>query len=238
MNEINFTIVDGEPPFEVELLGSNLPKQIVNTIGQHTIQNVPNGVYNLRITDSNDCVYEENIIVNPSVTTTTTTVLPGNSIIAGLSQDPLGIFNTQSTNRDSSFTGYPDPNTITLYLWFKTLDGKKFNDVKTFDYSIDVSGLTGNSTFEFISLSDAINSEVQETTIGPTKPLNGSIILNNNFIETYFEFIYYKDNVNPRFQISLESPNQIFSTNTLTKFDENKQFGIIDINRFQIDFSY
>lgn len=238
MNEISFTIVDGLPPFSVELLGSNIKKN-VNNIGQHTLENVPIGVYTLVITDSNGCVHEEDLIVNPSVTTTTTTVLPGNSIVVGNTQDDITVFNTAATNRNSVFTGYPDADIITLYLWFRTFNGGKFDEIKTIDYDIRVINSTADtSTFEFISLSDEINTEVIQNTVGPTSPLSGNIIFKKNFIETYFEFIYYRGNNNPSFNIELNSSTPVFYTNIETRFVVNKMFGINNINQSNIDLNY
>lgn len=238
MNKIKFNIISGVAPYLVKLEGSNKPEEYVYTLGEHEITEVPNGLYTLKITDGSGCVYEKELIVNPSVTTTTTTVLPGDTIVVGHTQDDITVFNTTATNRNGEYVGYPNPNVITLYLWVKTLDGRPLTGVKTFNYDIGVYNTTGDSSFQFVSLSDAINAEHQTTTYGATTPISGNIILNPNFIETYIEYVYYKGTEDPRFVINLQSSTPLFATNISTKDDDGNTYGIVNLNQLQVVLNY
>jgi hypothetical protein len=141
MATVIYTIAGGVAPFTVELTPSLIPINTHLSIGTFSFTNVENGDYTLVITDSNECVYEYQLTVDPFVTTTTTTVIPGNNIIVGQIQDPILIFNPNSTNRSNHYFGdtLTDTN-ITLYLWFKTLDGKPLTSSKTINYSINAIG--------------------------------------------------------------------------------------------------
>ena len=235
MPNINFNIVSGTAPFEVELIGSSIPALSFNSTGQQSITDVPNGVYALRITDANGCLYEKEMIVDPNVTTTTTTTIPGNSIVVGHAQDPLLIFNPDGTNRNGDFSGYPDPDIVTLYLWFKTFNGKPLAGDRVLTYNIDAND---GSEFEFNKLSDQIHTEVIEDASGPADPISGSIILRAGFIESFFEYTYYRGNVNKRFQIDIQSPLGELYPNSETNGDAGTTYGITSINTGQIILDY
>lgn len=235
---VNLNLVSGVPPFKVELIGSDIEPQYYYTFGIHSIDDVPEGVYILNIKDANECEYEQELIVNPAITTTTTTVLPGDSIIVGHSQDPLTIFNPNATNRNSQYNGYPDPDVVNLFLWFKTKNGALNPSLKTISYSINSSGGTAESIFSFDSVSDEVHTDVQESTFGTTAPLNGNLILKKNFIETYFQYICNKAGADTRFQITLNSTVDLFDTNILTRQEQGKTYGINYIDRRQIKLNY
>lgn len=237
-NIISFDIVNGVPPFEAVLSGSTIPSQTYNNVGTYSFNNVPNGVYTLVIIDGNGCVFKKELIVNPSVTTTTTTIQPNNSIVIGNAQDQLLIFDPNATNRDTPYIGYPDPNIVDLYLWFKTLDGKPLIDIKTFSYEIRSENVTDNSLFEFIDVSDEIHYEVTETLNGPSPTIRGNIILKPGFIESYFHFIYHKGIASQLFDIEVVgSVNDIY-TGINTKLDDGKNYGIITLQSDRIVIEY
>jgi hypothetical protein len=238
MGDINFYIGSGAAPFVAELLGSDKPDQTLTTIGAYQFVDVENGVYTLRITDGNGCVDENEVIVDPFVTTTTTTVIPGSSIVVGHTQDPVTIFNPDATNRNSEYEGFPDPDVVVLYLWFKTLDGTPLNALKQFDYTFSVTGISGTSQFTFTSVSDEIHCEVQESATGPTEPLTGTIILKENFIESYFEYVYYRGSTDKRYKIELVSAQEIFDPLMVTRDDDSKLYGIGDVDRNQVKLYY
>jgi hypothetical protein len=237
-NLIKFNIINGVPPFEAELIGSSLPKQIFNSIGQHYFYNVLNGYYTLKITDANGCIYEQEIIVDPSISTTTTTIIPEESIIVGHAQDPLLIFNPVATNKNGDFTGYPDSDVVTLYLWFKTYNGKSLTKNVAISYNIETTGGTADSTFEFNSVSDEVHTEVQEDIIGPNDSIIGNIILKKGFIESYFEYTYYRGSTNKRYQIELKSGLDDFYPNSETSDEAGTDYGISIIDTNEIIFNY
>jgi hypothetical protein len=221
MASVKYTIVNGGVPFKVELIPSSIPANMHNSVGQFEFLNVPNGSYVLTITDGNECVFEEQITVDPSVTTTTTTQIPSNSIVVGQTNDTNVIFNEDGTNRDSHYSGYPDVNTSTIYLWFKTYDGFPITNQKTLQYS-----LIGDSgtTFSFNSLSDEIHCEVIEN-INNAPSISGNIILKSGFIETYFEYTYMKNPLIPDYTINLTTIENIFY-NGLELTGGTNQYGI------------
>lgn len=237
-NIVNFNIVSGTIPFEVELIGSTIPIQTFNSLGVHSINNVPNGVYTLKITDGNGCEFEREIIVDPFVTTTTTTIIPGNFIVVGQAQDPLIIFNPAGTNKNGNYVGYPDPDIVPLYLWFKTFDGKPLVNSIVLNYNIGITGGTADSQFEFNSLSDEVHAEVQESVTGPANTILGSIILKPGFIETFFEYTYYRGSVNMRYQIEIISTAEKLYPNSETKNDAGTTYGIssIDVGSVILDY--
>jgi len=237
-NRIYFTIVDGAPPFEAELIGSSIPKKIFNSVGSYYIYNIENGVYTLKITDGNGCVFEKEVIVNPNVTTTTTTFIPDYSILIGNSQDPITIFNPNATNRNSQYIGYPDQDVVELYLWFKTLDGKPLESNKVLTYEISSTGGTALSTFKYDSVSDEIHTEVNRDVSGPATLISGNIILKPGFIESFFKYYYYRNGTNKEFNISIGSNNNIIYPLFNTRFDENKTYGIESISKSVINFNY
>jgi hypothetical protein len=234
-NILNFNITGGLAPYEVELVGSGIPKQTFDSSGYKSIADVPNGVYMLNITDSNLCVFEQEIFVDPFVTTTTTTQTPGNSIVIGNVQDSFLIFNPEGTNRNSEFTGFPDPNIVTLFLWFKTFDGVPLDEQVSFNYTINAPEIyeDGGSLFIFNLLSDQIHAEVIESISGPTPNLTGTILLKPGFIETYFQYTYLKGAVDPDFFIDITSPAYAYGTNLIytgvpTRDDAGTTYGVFD----------
>jgi len=237
MPNINFNIIDGIPPFEVELIGSTIPKIIYNNAGAYSIDGIDNGVYILKIIDANECIYEKEIIVDPSVTTTTTTKIPGKSIVIGHTQDPILIFNPNGTNRNSEYNGYPDSDIVTLYLWFKTYNGKPLDNNILLNYEIISSDQNINSTFEFNSVTDEIHCEVIENTSGINNVIDGNIILKNGFIESAFKYTYNKT-INKRFEIEIQSSLDNIYPNLQTKLDAETTYGITSINSGGIILNY
>ena len=201
MATVRYTIVNGATPFTAELTPSFIPVNIHLHTGTFLFGNVPDGSYTLRITDSNGCVFEQEINVDPFVTTTTTTQAPGNSIVVGQAQDESLIFNVQGTNRDSHYDGYPNPNTSTLYLWLKTLNGAPLTTQRVVNYSIVAASA---STFQFNTLSDQFHAEVIGA-VGPSEAISGQLLLKIGFIETFFQYTYVKNPLNPDYQIDLNS---------------------------------
>ena len=237
-NSITFTIASGASPFEVELLGSGIPKAIYPALGTYTIPNVINGAYTLQIVDSNDCVFEEDILVDPAVTTTTTTKLPGNSIVIGNAQDQILIFNPDASNRNSEYSGFPDPNIVQLFLWFKTFDGKPLTSNYMYSYDIFSPNISDNSLFSYVDVSDQIHMEVIEGNTGPISPLQGSIILKAGFIEAFFEYTYFKGTVDQRFTIDITAMADTIYTNIPTKIDVSTIYGINTLLRDRIILDY
>jgi len=138
---IFYTITSGATPITVELTPSFIPVNTHLSPGTYSFTDVDNGEYTLIFTDSNGCVYEKDVIVDPFVTTTTTTVIPGDALIAGQAQDVLLIFNQAGTNRTNHYLGNtPSDTNLTLYLWFKTLDGEPLTTNKSVAYSIFANG--------------------------------------------------------------------------------------------------
>jgi hypothetical protein len=201
MATVRYTIVSGAAPFTAELTPSLVPENIHATTGTYQFNNVPNGGYNLVITDSNGCVYQQELNIDPLVTTTTTTVAPGNSIVVGQAQDESLIFSVQGTNRDSHYDGYPNPNTSVLYLWLKTLNGAPLTTQRVVNYSIVAASA---STFAFNTLSDQFHAEVIGA-VGPSEAISGQLLLKVGFIETFFQYTYVKNPGNPNYQIDLNS---------------------------------
>lgn len=237
-NTLNFTIVSGAPPFEAELLGTSIPKKIFNSVGTYYFDNVENGVYILKITDGNDCVFENEVVVNPNVTTTTTTIINDDSIIIGHSQDPITIFNPNATNRNNQYVGYPDEDIVELYLWFKTLNGQPLSSQKILSYTIDTTGGTAQSTFKFEDVSDQIHMEVIETINGPAELINGNLKLKAGFIESFFKYTYYRNGTNKEYTIDILSSNNDIYPLLNTKNEDNKNYGIELINKGEIKFNY
>lgn len=231
MNTVLFNIESGAPPFIVELIGSEIPKLTFNTIGEKQINNVPIGIYTLKITDSNDCEFEQQIYVDQSITTTTTTRVPENAIVVGNINDPLLIFNENATNINNIFNGYPDPNIVTSYLWFKTFTGEKLDEEISLDYTISSGSDPLNSEFIFNKLSDQVHAEVIENSFGPALTISGTLLLKKDFIETFFEFTYLKSSSDDDFYIditsSLPGENLIY-TGVPTKSDVGTTHGVYD----------
>jgi len=203
MGNIQYTIISGATPITVELTPSSISPNIHNVLGTYNFIDVPNGTYNFIVTDSNNCIYEQELTVNPFITTTTTTLPQGDWMYVGQTDDINLIFVDNSTNRDDHYNGYPDPNTIDLYLWFKTLNGEPLITQKIINYSI-----IGNSgtTFTFIELSDQVHTELAENISGPSPIITGNIIFKQGFIETFFKYSYIKNTINPDYTIDLNAP--------------------------------
>lgn len=226
MATINYNIQSGIPPFTAELTPSLIPENIHLSVGTYQFIDVPDGEYALVIKDSNGCVFEQELIVDPFVTTTTTTIPQNDSIIVGQSQDPLLIFNANATNRNDKYVGYPDANIIVLYLWLKTYNGAPIDNDKVINYVIN--GNIGN-TFSFSSVSDEIHVEVSEIVTGPAESITGQIILKAGFIETFFQYIYVKNPLNPTLRVELSSMvDWLYSDISIV--DDNNQYGVTYID--------
>jgi hypothetical protein len=250
MAVVTYNIASGQAPFTAQLLPSTTLINEHATTGTFYFENVPNGVYTLRITDANLCVYEKEMTVDPFVTTTTTTVLLGNSIVVGNAQDTLLIFNPDATNRNSGYSGYPDPDIVTLYLWLKTFDGKPLTSEIGFSYNFKGTTTTTTTTtttstttgwgpsFDFLGLSDEIHTEINETASGPAQNISGTLSLKTGFIETYFKYAYLKGS-NPEFTIDITSlsGDKIY-TNIPTKYDDGVNFGVDTLERDRITFLF
>jgi len=214
MATVEYTIISGEAPFTAELTPSLVPVNIHTIPGTYNFINVPDGGYTLSITDSNGCIYQKELNINQFVSTTTTTIIPGSSIVVGNVQDESLIFNIKGTNNFNHYGENSIDTVFTLYLWLKTLDGLPLTTQKTINYKIiATTGLTSGSTFVFNSLSDWIHTNVVEITSGPSKAINGQIVLNVGFIETYFMYTYNKYLTVPDFKITLDSPLDWLYTN-------------------------
>jgi hypothetical protein len=92
--------------------------------------------------------------------------------------------------------------------------------------------------FQFNSLSDQIHSEVQEDVSGPNDSIEGNIILKSGFIETYFEYIYYKGTINKRFEIEINSQTNNLYPNSKTKVISGTNYGISEIDIGTIKLNY
>lgn len=234
---VSYNIVSGVLPVVAQLSGSSVPDQTINSFGVHAFSDVEWGIYTLILTDANNCVFEREITVNPAVTTTTTTVQPGSSIVIGNTQDPITIFNPDATNRSSEYSGFPDPNVASLYVWFKTLDGTPLVTDTTFTYIIEGPVSPYVSTFEFLTLTDQIHAEVFETSFGPISPLQGSIVLKAGFIETAFNYIYYK-NTDSSFRIDIGAVNNDIYTGIpiMNPPATNRGVDIVESDRIILDY--
>jgi hypothetical protein len=231
---IFYTVTNGAMPVTVELTPSFIPANVHTETGTYSFINVEDGEYTLIFTDSNGCVYEKEIIVNPFVTTTTTTVVPGDRMIVGQSQDTLLIFNEDATNRSEHYFGdTPVDTNIILYLWFKTLNGEPLTSNKTVLYSITainpVTGVTGSSQFTYLDVSDQIHAEVIESMSGPSKTIAGTISFQAGFIETYFKYRYQKDLVIPDYQIDLNAYANWLDPNILLTGGTNT-YGVVYVD--------
>lgn len=238
MNSVQFNIVSGAAPFQAELIGSDLPILEIASTGIHQFDDVPNGAYTLKITDANGCEFEQDIIVDPFVTTTTTTQLPDDVILIGNTQDTLTIFNSAATNRNTRYEGFPDPDVVELYLWFKTTDGQPLTSNKTMSYVIEASGSTGDSEFEFIEINDEVHVEVQEGSVGPSSPISGDLLFKPGFIEAYFKYEYLRGSVDKDFTITITSATSDINNTVETLDEAGTLFGIEDVSRTQIILVY
>ncbi|GAH10025.1 unnamed protein product, partial [marine sediment metagenome] len=69
-------------------------------------------------------------------------------------------------------------------------------------------------------------------------PLQGSIVLKSGFIETFFNYIYYKSPTLPVFEVRISGTNNNIYTDLSTKFADGKAYGIITINDNNIVMQY
>lgn len=229
---VSYNIASGLPPFTAKLIGSSLPEKIHSAIGVYQFDDVPNGVYTLQVKDANDCIFEKEITVDPFVSTTTTTVIEEDLLIVGNAQDPLAIFNEDATNRSSEYQGFPDPDTVTLYLWLKTLNGEPLSIQKEFSYDISSDVGQNQAQFTFVNYNDQIHSEIIRGSSGPAPIINGDIVLYPGFIEGYFQYTYEKD-INNRFVIDLVAINDIFYPN-LELTGSTKIYGVTTAEKDRI----
>jgi len=226
MSTIKYNIISGESPFTSELTPSLIPVNTHLNVGNYEFLDVPNGSYTLIIKDSNNCIFEKELTVDPFVTTTTTTTLQSDSIIVGQVQDEILIFNTNATNISTKYEGYPDENIIILYLWLRTYDGSPIITSKIIDYTIN--GTSGNS-FSFVSLSDQTHAEVIQSIGGPSESISGQLVLKSGFIETFFQYIYIKDYSIPDLNINLSS-NENWLYQNIPIVNNINQYGVTYIN--------
>jgi len=256
MSTIKYTIVSGVAPFTAELTPSLIPVNVHDAIGAYEFDDVPNGFYTLIITDSNGCSFQQELTVDPLVTTTTTTQTPTSSIVIGNTQDENLIFNVNGTNINNHYCGYPNQNISTLYLWLKTLDNAPLTSQKVVNYSINSINVCGCcsctcccscsccscgccssccscniTTFKFNSLSDEIHTNIVENVVGPSPSIGGQLILKPGFIETYFQYTYDKNPSMSDFQINLNSNEDWLDTNVPLTTCGINQYGITYIDR-------
>jgi hypothetical protein len=105
-------------------------------------------------------------------------------------------------------------------------------------YTIEASGLTADSQFEFIEVSDEIHLEVQETNAGPTSPITGNLLFKTGFIEAYFKYEYLRGAIDKDFSISISSPTSDINDTVETLDDAGTVYGIVDVSRTQIILEY
>ena len=209
MATIKYTIVGGTPNYTATLRAVHFYLINTHTVGgTYQFNNVPNDTYLLSVNDANECMYEQTLTVNPLVTTTTTTLLPDDALIVGNAQDQILIFDPSVTNTDNPFVGNPDPNTIPLYLWFQTKNGKPLTTSKQISYTI-LSGVIGTE-FTYTGVSDDVYATVVQTSAGPTSNLTGKITFGVGFIETYFAYTFKKLFSPANYGISLTAPSNVF----------------------------
>lgn len=228
---VEYTILNGVAPFSVEL--SPFTSTTHNATGTFEFINVPNGEYILTIVDSNDCEYEQTIVINPNITTTTTTTIPPKSIIVGHTEEPLLIFNQTVTNRSNQY------NEGEFYLWLKTTDGTPLTQDIIVNYSF--SGTNMNIYFQ--NLSDEVNAEVIENDNGPAEVINGQILLkrpstqNSGFIETFFKYGTIHLDSTTGLEINLQSSTNWLNTGVQTTGGTNV-YGITDISGYNVKLVY
>jgi hypothetical protein len=228
MATVYYNILSGAPNFLVELTPSSIPSNINTAIGTYYFDNVPDGEYTLKITDSNNCVFSQVVVVDSqNITTTTTTInpMPDDSIIIGNTDDQTLIFNEVATNRNSHYVGYPNEDISTLYLWFKTTDGLPLTIQKSINYTIETS-INSENLVSIINNSNNINSEIIENLRGPNLAINGNIIFNVGFIETCITYCVVNNSNDPSFKIELNSVKNDFNYN-IPVVGVNNQYGII-----------
>lgn len=224
MATIKYTIASGNPPFIAQLIPSVVPNNLHSTTGTFEFNNVPNGYYSLIITDSNECSYTEELLLNPSITTTTTTEPFTNSLIVGNTDANTYIFDVDKTNRNTKY------DVTELYVWFKTLDGKPLTSEKIITYSFNS---LDTSTFNFLELSDEVHATITEVVNGPATIINGQIKFSVGFIEAYFKYQYNYASLISSFRLNLTSGSDWLSSN-IPLIDVNNQYGVTFVNNKNI----
>lgn len=231
MGTIEYTIINGVAPFSVEL--SPYSSTTHTTTGTFQFVNVPDGEYLLTIIDSNDCEYEQTIVINPTVTTTTTTTISPNSIIVGHTEEPSLIFNQSVTNRTVQY-GEGE-----FYLWMRTTNGEPLSQDIVISYAF--SGNNMNIFFE--NLSDAINAEVIEDSSGPAEQISGQLILRkkttnrNGFIETFFKYGTLHLDSTTGLRLNLSSGVDWLNT-SIPLTDATNIYGVIEIDNDNVIINY
>jgi len=228
MATIKYTIKSGAAPYTVELTPILIPINYHESGGTYEFINVPDGSYVFIVTDANECVFQQELTVNPFVTTTTTTLTPGNSIVVGNTDDEMLIFNENATNREDHYIGYPDANVVTLYLWFKTFDGKPLSENMLFYYTIAANS---GSTFNFVDVSDQKHVEVTQTIGGFAPSISGQVLLKVGFIESYFQYTYIKNPTIPNYSVELSRVGIEWLDDKLGLVNDTNIYGVTYIDR-------
>jgi hypothetical protein len=238
MATVEYTINSGNSPFTVALTPSLIPVNTHENVGTYSFTEVPDGEYMLIITDSNSCEYQKELIINSANPVIDPTIMMGDSIVVGQSQDEELIFNEAGTNRNNGYTGYPDSDIVPLYLWFKTLDGKALTEERILDY--EISGTTNGVTFTYNMLSDQINAEVTNASENGLNTISGNIRLKVGFIETFFKNTMSMISSNPTFVINLTNDNNgWFNTDIDTTVISGNQYGVtnVDVDCVELTFA-
>lgn len=227
---IHYNIVNGQPPFLVNLIPSIIPTVTHSETGEYFIDDVPNGDYVLTINDSNECQNDFNIVVNPNIITTTTTTTGGEYIIVGQTIDETLIFNTGATNVSDEYVGYPNENIVHVYLWFKTYDGSPLENSKIINLQINS---VGGSTFQYLGMSDEINTElINVVTLTDTTILSVDVLLKEGFIETFFKYEFNKNINDSEYDIILSINDSSFFK--LLPITVNNEYGFTFVDNNEI----
>jgi hypothetical protein len=220
MATVQYKIVGGAPDYTATLTPGNIPPKTHTNAGTYSFTNVPDGTYTLTIVDANYCTFSTVIVVNPLVTTTTTTELPSQLITVGQAQDPILIFNKQGTNINTPYVGYPDPNNVLLYLWFQTSDGKPTTTQSIINFQFTANPISNGNRFVYAGVSDEIHTLVTIPYTPPTSPiLAGTITLKTGFIESFVAY-NFKKGTNPSqtdYDVTLSTSPYLFNTNIVTR---------------------
>lgn len=216
MGKINYTIVSGVAPFTVKLIPSMIPNNHHANTGTFSFINVPNGEYSLIAIDSNECEFNERVIVDPNAIPAYVPPASPNLITFGNVDDENLIFNEMGTNTDVKSIGTADPGSMSQYLWFKTTSGKPLSEPQVVNYTISTDEA---DTFRFIGVSDSIHANVNEVSDGASQSITGQITLSVGFIESYFNYEYIRALDTSSFSIGLSTTKDIVDTNITTKAD-------------------
>lgn len=225
MATISYNIISGAAPFIAKLTPSSIPENQHLTTGTFSFLNVPNGGYTLIISDSNGCTFQQELTLNGTDFTILPPVYNGSLIIVGNTNDENLIFDVNGTNRDAHYEGYPNPNTSTLYLWLKTLDGKPLTTPKTINYRFSLEDGSSATKFTFIDLSDWVHTSIVQSIVGPAGNINGILTLGAGFIETFFRYTYLKDPSAPEYNLELFSTGTWLYTD-IPKTDGTNPYGV------------